>query len=486
MVDDAPAEHDAQPEDASSGAAQDRTRHVLGEVLRLAVPNIMASASVTIMHFVDVTLVSWLGKPHLAAVSNAGVIVFALFCLAGGIAGCVNTFASQSMGRGRPRECSAYAWQNAFFGIAVGLAALPLIPLAPALFAWIGHAPDVQAAMVDYTQVRLCGLGFGVCTWGFCSYFQGIHRPWVAMATTVLANVFNIVASCALVFGLWGFPAYGIRGAAMGTVLALAFQCLLLIGFLVHPHFARTFGGWETCRPNWTKLRQLLRIGWPAGLTLSLDITSWAIFNNALIGRFGTDALAANTAAVQYMHISFALTLGLGHATTALVGRYVGAGDIRRAKRRAYAALAMGMAFMLAMGVLFFVLRYPLVRHFSNDPQVVSTAATILVFAAIFQGFRALGIIGGGALRGAGDTRWTAFVSVGYAWGVFLPLGFLLVHLAPQLGPAGPWLAATFYICLLGATLFWRLVSERWARIDIFQVGAHVAAEAGPTAREAP
>ena len=451
-------------------ATGDSTGRVLREVLRLALPNIMASASVTLMHFVDVTMVSRVGKAELAAVSNAGVIVFALFALAGGIAGCVNTFASQSLGRGRHRECSSYAWQNAFFGIAVGLAALPLVGLAPGFFAWVGHAPDVQARMVDYAQVRLCGLGFGVCVWGFCSYFQGIHRPWVSMATTIVANAFNIAANYALIFGRWGFPALGIRGAAIGTVAALVFQSMLLIGFATHPRFARTFGGWDTCRLHWVRLRRLLHIGWPAGVTLFLEIGSWAVFNNALIGRFGTNALAGNTAAVQYMQLSFMVALGLSHATTALTGRYVGMGDIRRAKQRAYAALAVAAAFMLAMAVVFYTLRYPLARHFSRDPGVVGIAATILVFAAIFQGFRALGVISGGALRGAGDTRYTALVSVAYSWGVFLPLGFVLVHAAPGLGPAGPWIGGTVYISLLGATLFYRLVSEGWAKIDIFRL----------------
>lgn len=448
---------------------RDAPGRVLAEVLGLALPTVLTAASMTIMRFVDVTFVSWLGKPQLAAVSNAGVVVFALFALAGGIASCVSTFASQSLGRGRPRDSSAYAWQNAFFAIVVGLAALPLVPLAPRFFAWLGHAPAVQAHMTDYAQVRLCGLGLGVCSWGFCAYFQGIQRPGVALASTIVANVFNLVADCVLIFGLWGFPALGIRGAALATVLALALQCLLLIAVAVRAPFARTFGGWDTCRLDWVKLRRLLRIGWPVGLTLSLDITSWAIFNHALIGHFGTDALAGNTAAVQYMHVAFMLTLGLGHATTALVGKYVGMGDLRRARQRTCVALGVALAYMLAMAVLFLALRYPLARHFSHDPAVVAIAAQILIFAAVFQAFRALEIISGGALRGAGDTRWTAVVSVACNWLLFLPLGFLLVRLAPHLSTAGPWLAATVYITCLGVILFWRFLSQRWATIDIFR-----------------
>ena len=453
----------------NQSVARDSGWHVLVEVARLAFPMILGYASSTIMHFVDARMVSCLGGAELAAVGSAGVLVFTATALAFGVTSCVNTFAAQSLGRGRVRDCSAYAWQNAFFAIGVGLVAVAAVPAVPRVFAWVGHDADVQACEVSYGRIRLLGMGFMVAGWGFCSYFQGIHRPWVTTATTFVANVVNVAANYVLIFGHLGFPRLGVAGAAWGTVFASALQCAMMVAAVAHPRHARVFGGLDTCRVDWAKFRQLLHIGWPAGVNFFLDMASWAIFTNFLIGRFGKAALAGNMVAMQYMHLSFMPALGLSHATAALVGKYLGQRDVPRAKQRAYVALRVAAVYMLSMGVVFYCFRHVLASWFNDDAEVARHAATFLIFAAIFQGFDAFGIVSSGALRGAGDTHWTAAATIACCWGVFMPVGLFLTYRAAWLGPKGPWIGATLYICLLGAALFWRLVSGRWARIDIFR-----------------
>jgi len=443
--------------------------HVLMEVLRLAFPMVLGYASSTIMHFVDSMMVARVGQAEMAAASSAGVIVLALTALASGVTSCVSTFASQCLGRGEARNCSAFVWQNAFFSVAVGYVAFLAVPLVPSLFAWIGHETDVQACEAAYGCFRLIGTGFMVMGWGFCSYFQGIHRPWVTTLTTVVANLINVGANYVLIFGHFGFPAMGIAGAAIGTVLASGLHCVMLIAFVLHPWHARVHGGLDTCRFEWAKFRQLIGIGWPAGVNFFLDIASWAIFTNFLIGKFGKTALAGNMVAMQYMHLSFMPSLGLSHAASALVGRYIGQGDIARAKQRAFMAIRIAVVYMLAMGVVFFTCRYPLVRLFNQDADIVAHAALILIFAAVFQGFDALAIVSSGALRGAGDTHWTAAATITCCWGLFMPVGVSLTWFAPSLGPKGPWIAATLYIFSLGSVLFGRFLSERWTEIDIFR-----------------
>ena len=466
------------PIEEQGPAATDDHWHVLMEVVRLAFPMVVGYASGTIMHFVDALMVSRVGEAEMAAASSAGIVVFTLTALAFGVTSCVSTFASQCLGRGETRNCSAYVWQNAFFSVAVGYLSILALPVVPHLFAWIGHEADVQACEVAYGSFRLIGMGFMVMGWGFCSYFQGIHRPWVTTSTTIVANLINVGANYVLIFGHLGLPAMGIVGAAIGTVLASGLHCVMLIAFVVHPWHARDYGGWDTCRIDWAKLKQLVRIGWPAGLNFFLDIASWAVFTNFLIGNFGKAALAGNMVAMQYMHLSFMPALGLSHAASALMGKYIGQKDMARAKQRAFMALRIAVVYMLIMGVMFFTCRYPLVRLFKDDPDIVAHAALILIFAAIFQGFDALAIVSSGALRGAGDTHWTAVATITCCWGIFMPVGLALTHFAPSLGPKGPWIAATLFICSLGSTLFWRLLSERWTKIDIFRT------ETAPEAKE--
>lgn len=446
----------------------DPTGSVLREVGRLAAPLVLASASTTIMGFVDVLLVSRLGSTALAAVMPAGIIVFCFVALASGAASCVNTFVSQSLGKGTRKDCSAYAWQGLFVSTLLGIGVMPLWFAAPRLFRLVGHAPEVQAAEVVYFQVRLWGVGAAVAGWALVAYFQGIHRPWTAFLTTAGANLLNLALDVALIFGKWGFPALGVRGAALATVISGFVQAALLVACLVAPRHARTYGGVDTCRIDWTKLRQLVHIGWPAGVNFFLDIFTWAVFMNLLIGRFGEVQLAGNNLAIQYMHLSFMPTTGLSAAATALMGKYIGRGDYRRAKARAYVCVKIAMVYMTTMGLVFLVFRYPLARAFSQDPEVVHWGALILLFAAFFQTMDAVGIVSSGALRGAGDTHWTALTTVLCSWGVFLPLGWAFARFVPSLGSAGPWIGGTVYIIVIGGLLFRRLASDRWRRIDIF------------------
>jgi Na+-driven multidrug efflux pump len=153
---------------------------------------------------------------------------------------------------------------------------------------------------------------------------------------------------------------------------------------------------------------------------------------------------------------------GISIATTTLVGQYLGAGDKDAAKRSAYNSLRIVIAFMGTMGILFFVFRTQLIGLFNPDPAVIAMGATLLIYAAIFQAFDGTGLVCAGILRGAGDTRWPSLVSIGVAWGVFVPLVYLMpVRL--QLGVTGGWQAAAIWIAVLGLAMFWGVRRRKWA-----------------------
>ena len=120
--------------DNGLSAPPDSSCEVLREVAHLAVPMILGYASTTAMYFVDALMVSRVGDAEMAAVGASGVIVFALTALAMGGISCVNTFASQSLGRGEKRQCSAYAWQSVFLSLGIGVASVALIPTLSPIF----------------------------------------------------------------------------------------------------------------------------------------------------------------------------------------------------------------------------------------------------------------------------------------------------------------------------------------------------------------
>ena len=206
----------------------------------------------------------------------------------------------------------------------------------------------------------------------------------------------------------------------------------------------------------------------PSGLHWMLNLGSWAIFVNVIVGKLGTDVSAGNTAASQIMHLSFMPTIGLNIGVTALVGRHIGAKNIRRAKRVAYAGMTSACTYMTLMGLLFFIFRRPLIGMFSEDVAVIAAGSIILMYAALFQFSDSIAILSYGALKGAGDTKFPAIISFMVAWFVFLPLGWYLGR-EDVLGVHGAWLAATIYVWIISAVFFWRFVGESWRKIDIFR-----------------
>ena len=167
------------------------------------------------------------------------------------------------------------------------------------------------------------------------------------------------------------------------------------------------------------------------------------------------------------MMISFMPVMGLSHALSALVGRYIGEDKQETAVQRVYETLCISLVYVGLMGVFFFAFRFSLIGVFSTDPLVIQLGANVLLCAVAFQLFDGLGMTFFGALRGAGDTHWPAGFTVVALVTVFTPLSLGSVAYT-NLESLGPWLAGTVNVILLGLGFWWRFAQGTWRGIDIF------------------
>ena len=438
------------------------------EVMGMSWPIILGSLSYTIMLFVDNVMVARLGTDALAAIGSAGLWSYILGCFILGVVGCVSTFVAQSMGRGSTTNCAHYAWQGMYVSLLAVVLALVLWPLSFLLFHLMPHTPEVTRLELIYFQVRLPGYLMMALTTALASFYQGIGRPMIPMAIAIIANLSNAGMNYLLIYGKFGFPKWGIGGAAVATVLAMVFQVAMLLGvFLSRPINAK-FGSRAAWRFDPVKARELLRIGLPAGLMFFTDVFNWGIFTSFLVGYFGDVPFASHNAAMSFMHLCFMPAVGLNQGIAAIVGYYIGKKLIHRAFRRTYTAMKIAIAYMFLAGVVFAVFGGRLIEtFFSKDPGVIALGHTLLIFSAAFQGFDAINIVAGGALRGAGDTKWIAVATFILAYFVFLPAAMLLAFTA-GLGAIGAWIGATAYIVILSGFLFTRFARGQWQHIQIF------------------
>ncbi len=462
--------------------------HPIGEMLRIALPAVVTMLSYVVMQFVDMLIVSRLGSDALAAVGNGGIAAFVMASVVFGALGVVNTYASQNLGAGRPEKCGAYAWAALWITFLSWVlimlpAAVFLEQITGAMRGLFNLEADAAVAAMEtqYGEILLAGMVFTVAARGMGHFFYGVHRASMVMVAAIAGNFVNIPLTWGLVFGDFGLPELGVRGAAIGTVLG----SMVEFGILMLAFYSRSFDRDFNTRKSWrfspSHLRDIWRIGWPGGVQLGNELLCWWVFMSGLVANFGVAHNAAAWITLRYMHVSFMPAVGLSMAVTAVVGKKVGAGRPDLAASRAWLGMRIAVVYMGACALAFLVFRHELIGLFvTNTPvgetagvdpaEVIRIGGLTLILAAAFQVFDALAIIMIGALRGAGDAIWPGVVTAITSWVFIVGGGYLAVLLWPAGESIGPWAAASAYIIGLAILLLVRFQSGKWRTMAVVQV----------------
>jgi len=431
---------------------------------------VVTTISFTIMQFVDRFMVSRLGTDALAAILPAGYVSFLPGGFAMGAMASLNTFVSQSLGRGLIKDCSNYFWQTIYMGLVYFAIVLAIMwPIAPWIFRIMGHPPTVVGMEVIYLRIMLYTNIVALFNWAASQFFMGIHRPIITMCASLCGQVVNIIANYVLIFGKFGFPRLEIAGAGWGTFIGITVGAIVSMSAFLSGATHANFRSRHTLNIDVSKMRDLLKIGLPAGFGLMVNVALWGVILFGLVGRFGKEALAATSAVLSYTSLSIMPIVGIGAALTAAVGKAIGQHRKELAIKQTGLCLQIAIIYMGLVSVCFFVFRHTLMTFWSSDAKVIDIGVNVLICAAIYQVFHAARIIYGGSLSGAGDTIWLAIVSAAGAAGVLGLAGLLVVIFIPSLGALGPWIAATVSIIAVGLANHWRFKSNKWMSIDLFK-----------------
>jgi MATE family multidrug resistance protein len=433
--------------------------------MRLASPVILTHLSITLMGVVDSAMVGRLGATELAAVGFGGTWLWTLFNGFIGAGSVVQTFVAQSHGSNKPEECGKWTWQGLYALIPLTVCGAVLLHFnVDSLMALLAPSAAVQRLAGDY--LAICAFGaVGMCAATiFSSFFLGIGDSQTPLFVTIFVNLLNAALDYALIFGKFGMPAWGVSGAAVATSVSEFVFALVLCILFVRRRRRRAYAT-SISLPRMDPVRRLLRTGLPIGGQYAIEMLSFAAFLT-LVARMGDASMAASQAFIALLSISFMQAEGLSVAVCTLVGRYVGAKNLAAAARCFRSGQLLTLVISGAVAALFILLPDPLLRIFTDDPEVLRLARPLLVVGAIYQFFDAFAIVSDGALRGAGDTLIPFLMRVGLAWGLFLPLAWLLgVRLEGGLTAA--WMGGVFYVTLLAGLLVFRFRSGAWRRIQI-------------------
>lgn len=453
-------------------------RTPLGELWNVAWPSILTMTSYTVMQFIDsfmVSRVDEVGPLYVAAQGNGGMFAWVLISIAAGLVSVVSAFVSQHLGAGTPRDAPRYVWAALLIGLTYWLAVLvPAAVLAHSLFELMHSDHALIRHESDYARILLFGAVFSIINRTLSNFFYGVHRPRIVFVGALAGNAVNILGNWLLIFGNWDFPEMGLNGAAVATVVGTVVECSIPTARFLSSSFERDFGVRSARKLHWRSVTSVVRVGWPAALQFGSEMICWYIFMGILVGRFGADHLMAGWATMRYCTLSFMPALGISTALTSVVGKYVGAGDFDTAAARAALGVRTAMVYMGSCALLFILFREQMISVFLDPrlPQeerevIIRIGSQMMICAAVFQLFDALGVCLIGALRGAGDTIWPGAATFFLSWALIIGGGVTLVVFVPQLSSLGPWIAAASYVVVLGLCLAFRWKSGRWRQINL-------------------
>jgi MATE family multidrug resistance protein len=443
------------------------------QVLVIATPLILSTGVWSVQHFVDRMFLSWYSPEAIAATMPAGMVSFTVMSFFLGTASYVSTFVAQYFGAQRFDRIGPALWQGVYVALLGGVAQLCLIPFADAIFSFMGHDPLVQRYEVEYFQI-LCLGGFPfVASSALSGFYSGRGKPWAVMWVNTCTTIINLVLDYALIFGAWGFPELGIKGAAIATVLAGTFSfCvyLALISRKAYNEKYHTLKGWQ---PERELFMRLLRFGLPSGLQFFLDMLGFTVFI-LLVGRLGTNALAATNIAFNINTLAFMPMIGCGIAVSVLVGQYLGANKPDLAQKSAYSGFHMTVLYMATIAAAYvlvpdiFVAPFAAKAHPEDMAEIYHLSMFLLRFVAIYSIFDTMNIIFASAIKGAGDTRFVMFmILILSALILVLPAYVAIVVLGYKLMVA--WTIGTFYIAILGWVFYLRFRGGKWKSMRVIE-----------------
>jgi MATE family multidrug resistance protein len=391
------------------------SRSTLKELFYLALPMMVSQGAFAVMVFTDRIFMSRIDAMHIAATLGGGVSFFVSIALFNGILSYGNALVAQYLGAGEFRKCPQVVTQ----GFLLTLAILPVVAVVTycvsQLFEAMGHDPAMVVLERQYYFMLMSGAGFALLKTCLACYFSGIAVTRVVMVSDLLGVAMNIPLSYVLIFGVFGAPEMGIRGAALGTVISTIFSIAVYLLFYFNRSNREKFSVLDSFKLNTGILKRYLRLGFPSGFELFIGAGTFNLFL-LMFQSYGVSEGAAMAIVFNWDMLSFVPLVGINIAITSLIGRYVGAQDLSRASAVISSGFLIALTYSGLMGLCFIVFRFELLELFATPgedfTEIRKLGSKMMIGLTTYVMADAVILICSGTLRGAGDTRWLMVTSI--------------------------------------------------------------------------
>ncbi len=422
------------------------------QTIHLALPIILGELAQMSLHLIDTAMIGAVDYKQLAAAALVMNVMNIPFVLGIGITISVSQMVSLAHGRKDGFKVSHYFY-NGFFicTITAVLIAIALLG-GKSIFHHLGQDKEVVAYALPFMDLMGLSIVPMILFMALKQFADGLQYTKTAMIISLAGLPLNVFINWLLIYGNWGFPRMELLGAGWGTLITRTLMFLAL-GYVImnYPLFKKyiavRYSQWKL---RWSTMKELLHIGVPSSLQIGMESGAFAV-SGILVGTIGAVEQAAHQIALSCASFTFMVSMGLSQAASIRISNGLGAKQYHRIKLIGKSALLTAVGYGLICAIVFTVFRNLLPQLFNDNTQVLSLAAYLLLFAAIFQISDSTQAVGAGLLRGLKDVKIpTLFIAIAY-WAIGIPAGYYLAFYK-GLGASGIWLG--FIIGLSASAIF--------------------------------
>jgi putative MATE family efflux protein len=384
------------------------------ETINMAWPAVVESFFVAFVGLVDSYMVSGLGSNAVAAIGLTTQPKFMGLSMFFAINVSLSALVARRKGEDKREDANRILISGiAFILIAAVIISTLLVIFADGIISFCGSNEDSHDLAVLYFKIVMGGMIFNCIQMGINSAQRGAGNTRITMKTNLVSNTVNVIFNYLLIGGKFGFPALGVKGAALATVLGTVFASVMSIRslfkegcFVSIPYIVE-----NKILPGFAALKGLIKVGYSVFFEQILMRVGF-MATSIMAAKMGTAAMAAHQVGMNIMGLSFSFGDGLQATAVALIGRSLGQGNEALAKKYGKTCRIIGLCISFVLACLYFFGGHALMSAFFEEPEIVKIGVDITRIIIVVVIFQVSQVIYMGCLRGAGDTGYTAMASI--------------------------------------------------------------------------
>ena len=381
----------------------------------MAWPSILESFFMAFAGLLDSLMVSSLGPSAVAAIGLTAQPKFIALSIFIALNVSISALVARRRGEGRREDANQIVMTALLFAlITIGIISTIFLTNIDAILTLCGTNADTHEDAVTYLSIIMSGIVFNVIQMSINSAQRGSGNTKITMRTNMVSNTINVFGNWVLIGGNLGFPALGVRGAALATVFgSLVASVMSIISILGKDTFISIpFMFRERIRPALAAFKNIIHVGYSIffeQLLMRIGFMATAL----MAASQGTEAMAAHQVSMNLMSLAFSFGDGLQAAAVALIGHSLGAQKPDLAKEYGSTCRFMGLTISIILGFVYmFSGRALFGLFFPKEPNIVDICVHISYVIIVTILFQISQVIYMGCLRGAGDTKYTAMCSM--------------------------------------------------------------------------